>query len=121
MARDDCSHANHARSPNLVHRHTTVRTVESWVSMTWTPDDEAGHKREMPMSVSLATAVAGWLHDDLGSAARPLTTRRPHSSQLLAQVICEFRDRYADLFHAVAVADGYGLVRLNCIEVDGNA
>jgi len=47
------------RSELWLDRHRTVRRIASWIGMTWTPDDEQEHTREMLRAVALAASSAG--------------------------------------------------------------
>jgi adenylate cyclase len=44
---------------NWLDRHKLIRAIAAWFSMTWTPEDEVEHQREMLMAVALATSVVG--------------------------------------------------------------
>ncbi|MDA1036433.1 MAG: adenylate/guanylate cyclase domain-containing protein [Chloroflexi bacterium] len=79
-------------------RHPTVRRIASWVSMTWTPDDEIEHRREMLMSVSLATAVAGlvWaaMYASFGETLAAIIPGSYGVITLITMVIYRFYPKY---------------------------
>jgi adenylate cyclase len=51
--------ASNPHVENWLDRHTVVRRIAGWFSMTWNPENDQDHQREMLMAVGVATSTAG--------------------------------------------------------------